>query len=277
MKFKAILILSIINVIALQAQENDPVNKIVFLNQKKGVLQECLEKGLVIIEQQYAAKDASGQLFGREGKEYFNFQYYIGAFAEDKIVIPAEASNPGLSDFAFVSFVDQYKSVPVTHFYKPITGKRFKKIESEIMDDDFTYLPFKSDSIVGFKFLDYRRLQSPKLILLHIELNEDPKVANIHSNIINIENIQWDENGKGLIDKPVEVISRKIIGGALFDFTVDTGSINATLVALYCNNGKQWYLQSLEKSGENSDDLTKIVPVTSSKNSKSKKGKKSRK
>lgn len=78
------------------------------LNTGAELIELAMSKTVILLEQDYALQDASGQRFGRDGQPRFNSVPFIGIQTTEGIVFQEDISKPWLYDADFQPYQESY-------------------------------------------------------------------------------------------------------------------------------------------------------------------------
>lgn len=252
-------------------------------------IENAMSEAFFIVRQDYQLKDnATGELFGRGGKNEFGTVFSLGIKVEGGYYINERVVQPWEYDARFDRYRQSHTPVVYKTFYKEIGGNPFNNIElidrprTELVQNKFYQVMdqsiFNGD---GLTTDETRGIKNGWLIWVEADKSlEQADTAKV-SYIIHRSELNIDESRKSYnINTPS---TDKQLWGGVFVQSVKTaiGQITFKLVGLLDKKDDKWFviIPFIEKPAttvntKTEDDSDELVPVVTQENNTKKNKKK---
>ena len=222
----------------------------------KSYMMEAVKNGFTLVEQDYVLKGKNGDLYGKDGKDYYGRNFYIGILLNNNLYV--NNNTEPWKDEGPVKIMDSLKPEISKISYRIIKDSvsKFNEIKniSKVNNKESIHI-YSIDKQNSFKSIAFED-ENEDIFLIYLF----DKGSGDHDISIEFrrENIRDIYNTK---EKQLDLykLNKKILGGAFFAPVISLGKIEYKVVALLGKDGENWKMVPINtKQSSNNKNLTPI-------------------
>ena len=187
-----------------------------YFNTGAELIDETFREVFVIVRQNYALQDASGQRFGRGGEPYFNLVDFIGVKTEEGILLFDDVTTPWLYDKEFQSYKDKYEPYMNLSSVLDISGTKILLDSLSIDENNFqsnnSWYCLKDSLFTIGVLVSHADTISSNGWLIWMSLKSDK----VEKPVLHISKKEINKDKKGLVEDVIAPDLSGIVLGGLF-------------------------------------------------------------
>lgn len=238
-----ILLLLTVTVTIAMAQPGKGLDLNLFKDRNQTV-KDALAPGLYLVRQEFIAIDSAGKEYGFNNQDNFGTVYSIGIKIKEGLLLPSTFNTPGLFDTNFDPYRGNYTTRTSKMQSRMVDSLNYQTLNVTDLKPEVPRVE-QAPAEDFFTLKDYADIKSGKLVMLYADDMAQIDQATIKSNIIQVDDIEWDDKG---IAQPKGILigNKSLIGGVLFHEEISFGNVLYQPVAYYEFLNGSWMLRAID-------------------------------
>ncbi len=241
-RFIVLVMLSVVTTIAM-AQPGKGLDLNIFKDRNQTV-KDAVAQGLYLVRQEFIAVDSAGKAYGFNNQDNFGTVYSIGIKIKEGLLLPSTFNTPGLFDTNFEPYRAGYAARTSDIKARGVDSLKYQSLSVANL---VTEVPRVTQPAADDYFMlkDYTDVKEGKLVMLYTDDIVKIDEEQLKCNVIQVDDISWDENG---IAQPKNILigNKTLIGGVLFHEEVSFGNVHYQPIAYYENINGTWMLKAID-------------------------------
>jgi len=241
-RFIFLLVFTFISLLA-QAQPGKGLDLNLFKDRNQTV-KNAVAPGLFLVQQNFIAVDSAGEEYGFNNQDNFGTIYSIGIKVKEGLLLPSTFNTPGLLDPNFEPYRAGYTTRNSSINARGIDSLKYDNVDLARFNNQVPRIDqTNNDEFFGIK--DYKGVTDGKLLLLYADDIAKLDKETLKTNIIQVEELVWDDKGMAQ-PKNIVIGNKTLIGGIFFYEEVTFGTVTFQPVAFFENNNGAWMLKAID-------------------------------
>ncbi|MDZ4839564.1 MAG: hypothetical protein SGJ04_06115 [Bacteroidota bacterium] len=201
---------------------------------------KAVDSSIVIISQDYVAIASNGEMYGRNGAEYYGRSYGIGFCINGKVYVAAQLSKPWEDDPAAKDLKDSFKPTLSTARTKTLwEGSYGNNLEVEYGNEKYISAAKITHSSKCYDHASNHLVERGKLYLIYASGNRLSDTTHF-SSLAQTVSVTWSStNTYATLNVPLTLKS-PILGGIYFEEVVVNGGVQFVPVGMLYVEWNQW-------------------------------------